>query len=277
VDHAIGTDESFFPSLRGDETSVKYEGNRLGDEFVEVLDSDLDEVVFIYLDGNRIPILRMKPEGGQPVAESSFAGEVVILEAKVLGIVGIAWLLQLLQQLGSIPTVDDLPAEQEEDGNRVEGSPSPGGGPAETLGQNVTEGTEVDQAEQEVEIGEMLPICPLFEVLETLIDIVRTICLLGRERDIVGERPAEWQAVTQAVEATLSNKNSILSTGLGRCESGIKHDALLASATNGLPPAPLPRTPPSCDGPGDCAVDRNAQDDASRPMLRCAVGVPALR
>jgi hypothetical protein len=97
VDHAIGTDEGLLPGLGADETSVEDEGDRLSNEFVEIFNGDLDEILLIHLDCDRIPIGRVKSKGSQPVTEAAFGGEDAILEAEVLGIVGIAGMAQISQ------------------------------------------------------------------------------------------------------------------------------------------------------------------------------------
>ena len=51
----------------------------------------------------------------------------------------------VLEQLGSILAVDDLPTDQQADANGIEGDVPFGGGPAEALGQYVAQRTEVDQ------------------------------------------------------------------------------------------------------------------------------------
>ena len=69
VDHAIGADEAVFPGLRGNETSLEEKDNGLSNELVEILNGDLDQVALIHFDEDRITVLRVKPEGSQPVAE----------------------------------------------------------------------------------------------------------------------------------------------------------------------------------------------------------------
>ena len=149
MEHPVGANEAIFPGLRGDETSLEDEGHRLNDQLIEELDSDLSEVFFV--DENRVAILRVKPKSRQPMAQSAFSGKVAIFEAKEARVVGIARIAKLFEELGAIPAVGDSPAEQKKDGDGVEGRLSPGGGPAEGLGQNVAQGTEVDQAKQEIE------------------------------------------------------------------------------------------------------------------------------
>jgi len=195
VDHPVGADEGLLPGLGGDEPGVKEEGDRLGDEVVEVLQGDLGASLFVYLDGDGVAVLGVAAEGRQPVAEAAFGGETAVLEAEKAGVVGVAGIAKVSQQLSAGPAVDDLPADQEEDGKGVEGEVSPGRGPSETLGQQVAQRAEVDQAEQEVEIGEMLPVGGLLQLLPAGIDIVGTIRAFGRRRDIGGARPEEGKAV----------------------------------------------------------------------------------
>ena len=135
MNHAIGADEPIRPGLGGDETSVAEESNRLSNEFVEILDSDLDGVFFAHFDS--IARLRMKAKGRQPVTETTFGGKDPVLEAETLGVGGVKRIFQVLEQLGSTLAVDDPPTDQKEDGDRIEGYVPPGGGPAEALGQYV--------------------------------------------------------------------------------------------------------------------------------------------
>jgi hypothetical protein len=172
VNHPVGADEGLFPGLGGDETGVEEEGDRLRNEMVEILNSDLRESVFIHCESERITVLRVAPQGRQPVAKAALGGEGAILEAKKACIVGVAWMVEVIQQLSSTPAVDDAPADQEEDGNGIEGDVSFGRGPAEALSQYIAQRAEVDQAEQEIKVGEMLPVGRVFEILPTPIDVM---------------------------------------------------------------------------------------------------------
>ena len=109
VEHSVGADEGVFPGLRRDETGLENEGHRLNDPLIEVLDSDLGEVFFV--DENRVAILRVKPKSGQPMAQSAFSRKVAIFEAKETGVVGIAGIVKLLEELGAIPAVGNSPTE----------------------------------------------------------------------------------------------------------------------------------------------------------------------
>jgi hypothetical protein len=172
VNHPVGADEGLFPGFGGDETGIQEEGDRLDDEIIEVLDGDLHKVVFIHCDSHRIPVLRMASQSRQPVAEATLGGEDAVFEAKEIGIIGVAWVVDLFKEVRPAPAVDDSPADEEEDGNGIEGDVSFGRGPAETLSQHVAERAEVDQAEQEIEVGEMLPVGRVFEVLPAPIDVM---------------------------------------------------------------------------------------------------------
>jgi hypothetical protein len=177
VNHAIGADESIRPGLRGDESGVEKESDRLSDEVVEVLDRDLDGVFFAHFDS--ITRLRMKAKGRQPVAETTFGGKDPVLETETLGVGGEKRFSQVLEKLGATPAVDDPPTDQKEDGDRIKGHVPPGGGPAEALGQHVAQRAKVDQAEQEVKVGEVFPVCRVVEILPAAIDVVRAVGLLG--------------------------------------------------------------------------------------------------
>jgi hypothetical protein len=189
VNHPVGADESLFPGFRGDETAVEEEGDRLGDEIVEVLDSDLGEPVFIHRDGDGVAVLSVASQGCQPVTEAALSGKVTVLEAKPTSIVGVAWMVEVSQELGSRPAVDDAPADQEEDGNGIKGNLSPGRGPTKALRQHVAQGAEIDQAEQEIEVGEMHPSCRIVQILPAPIDVMGPVGPLGRGRHVVGDRP----------------------------------------------------------------------------------------
>jgi hypothetical protein len=172
VNHPVGADEGLLPGFRGDEIGVEEEGDRLRDEMVEVLNGNLHEPFFIHLDGDRVSILRVAPQGHQPVAKAALGGEDAILEAKKAGLVGVAWVVEIFQEFRSTPAVDDAPADQEEDGNRIEGDVSFGRGPPEALSQHVAERAEVDQAEQEIKVGEMFPVCWVIEIPPAAIDVM---------------------------------------------------------------------------------------------------------
>jgi hypothetical protein len=141
-------------------------------------------------------------QGRQPVAEATLGGEDAVLEAKETGIVGVAGMVELLQELRASPAVDDAPADQEEDGDGIEGDLPLSRGPTEALGQHVAQGAEVDQAEQEIEVGEMLPGGRVFEIPPTLIDVVGAVRQLGRGSNTIGDRPHKGQSMAQAQSCT---------------------------------------------------------------------------
>jgi hypothetical protein len=147
VNHPVGADEGLFPGFGGDETGIQEEGDRLGDEIIKGLDGDLHKGIFIRRDSHRIPVLRMVPQSRQPVTEAALGGEDAVFEAKDIGIIGVAWVVEVIQELRSSPAVDDSPADQEEDGNGIEGDVSLGRGPTEALSQHVAQRAEVDQSE----------------------------------------------------------------------------------------------------------------------------------
>jgi len=74
-----------------------------------------------------------------------------------LDIVGVARVTEIAQGLGAVPFVGDLPTDEQEDGDGIERLLTPGGGPAQELGQHRAQGAEIHQAQQQVEGREMFP------------------------------------------------------------------------------------------------------------------------
>ena len=77
--------------------------------------------------------------------------------------------------------IGDLPAEDEEDRDGIEGYPAAGRGPAQELGQDGAQGTKVHQAQGEVKVGEVFPGRTVLQVLPAQVDVVGTIGFLGRK------------------------------------------------------------------------------------------------
>ena len=75
---------------------------------------------------------------------------------------------------------------------------SPRGRPAQGTvldGQYRAQGSVVHQAQEEVEVGEVLPGGGVFEVFPAQVDVMGAIVILGRGRGVWWCRPAQGQAV----------------------------------------------------------------------------------
>ena len=146
-------------------------------------------------------------QGGQEVAQAAFRRVDAVMKAEALSIVGIARLVQVAQGLGASPAVGDLPAVQEEEGDGVEGAPASARGPAQALGQDRTQPGEVDQAQDQVKVGQELPGRRVEQILVAEVAIVRAEGRLGQGGTSggVGQRkgsracnPARLQGWTKA-------------------------------------------------------------------------------
>jgi hypothetical protein len=173
VEHSVGADKGLGPRLRADEARLENEGHRLGNQLVEVLDGHLDVLFFVHQDS--VAVGGVLAQGGEPVAQAAFSGEEAVLKAESPGIVGVARFVEVIEGLRAVPPVGDLPAKEEEDGDRVEGGPTAGRGPPQALSQDRAQGGEVDQAQEQVErlglwpnhrVGEMFPGGWVLEIMQ---------------------------------------------------------------------------------------------------------------
>jgi hypothetical protein len=116
-------------------------------ELIQVLDGDLDGAILVQFYGHCVTIgVGVLSQGGQEIAQTTFAGIDAISEPETFPIVDIAFLGQVAQGLGPVPFVDDLSAMKEKERYRVEGHLASGRGPAQALSQNRTQAGEIDQA-----------------------------------------------------------------------------------------------------------------------------------
>ena len=106
VKHPVGADESLFPGFLAEETVFDQEFDRLNNELVEELDSDLDGLILFITKKNGLVADAVLAEGGEPMAHASFGGKGAILEAEALGIVRVAGVTDVAQGLRSGPAVD---------------------------------------------------------------------------------------------------------------------------------------------------------------------------
>jgi hypothetical protein len=80
--------------LRGDQAGITEQGNRTGEEIVQVLDGDVDRACVVYLDGYGLLVgIGVAAEGGQEVAYPAFCRKVTAEEAEALSIIRVAWFL----------------------------------------------------------------------------------------------------------------------------------------------------------------------------------------
>jgi hypothetical protein len=177
VDHAVRADESLFPGLWAEEAVLDQEEHRLGQQEVELLGGNLKMLFLVDEDGFSVGGILTKDS--EPVTETTFGGEDTVLEAEVVGILGVLGFAKVAQGPSARPVVGDLPASYQEDRDGIEGYPTSGGSPAQELGQDGAQGGEVHQAQDQIEGGEVLPDSGILEVLPAQIDIVRAIGLLG--------------------------------------------------------------------------------------------------
>lgn len=87
--------------------------------------------------------------------------------------------------MGARPTVGDLPAQEKEDGDGIEGLPPLSGGPAQQLSQDGPQGAEVDQTEDDLEVGEIFASLGVVQrmlfipVGPASVGVVRAVSVLG--------------------------------------------------------------------------------------------------
>lgn len=82
MEHAIRADEGLLPRFLAEETAVDHQPDRLGNELVEELDSDLNELVRLLAQHDGLVADGVLPDGDEPVAQAAFGGEALLLEAK---------------------------------------------------------------------------------------------------------------------------------------------------------------------------------------------------
>ncbi len=142
--HPVGADDSFLPSFLAEEAVLDQQIDRLSDDLVEELDSDLDGILIFITENDDLVADGVLADGGEPMAHTAFGGVDTILEAEAEGEIGVARMSKVTQRFSPVPAVGDLPAEEQEDGDGIERVPTAGGGPAQPLSQDGTQRTEID-------------------------------------------------------------------------------------------------------------------------------------
>jgi len=89
MEHAIGAEQGLIPGGWAEEPILLDQGYGLCDQLIEALEGDLDALIGIHDDLLAFD-LRILAEGREKVAEAPFRGEYTRLEAKALGIIGVA-------------------------------------------------------------------------------------------------------------------------------------------------------------------------------------------
>jgi hypothetical protein len=143
---------------------------------VEILDGDFHSGLAVQLDTDRVATgSGVIAKRGEEVAQSPFRGVNSRFEAEAFPVVVVVWVSQVLQSLGPVPGVGDLPTVQQEQGHRIKGFLTAGASPTQTLGQDRTQPGKVDEAQDQIPVGQMLPSMPVVEIVAAKIDIVGAV------------------------------------------------------------------------------------------------------
>jgi hypothetical protein len=105
----------------------------LNNQLIECLHDHLDRPILGLDQDEFTQGVSMRSDCGEEVAYCPFSGE-HIFETKALGVVSIAGFLDVAQGLSTVPAVDNLPVEQQVNGDRVEGNLATGRSPAQQIG-----------------------------------------------------------------------------------------------------------------------------------------------
>jgi len=207
MEHAVRTDLGLTPGLGTEQTGFADEGHGADEELVEVLDGYLGRIFLAQVDNYCVTAdFGVAPQSSEEMTHAALGGTDAIFEAKALRVVGVARVRQVVQGLGSIPTIDYLPTLEQEHRDRIKGTPAPSRSPAQPLGQNGAKARKVNQAQDQVKVGKMGPGCQFQQVIPALIDVVRAVALLWRRGHVGRCAPGQRQSLLQAPKATLVNK-----------------------------------------------------------------------
>jgi len=188
----------------------------LGDEVIELLAQPDFPLRFILVQG-WVRTGRVLTEGGEKVAQTAFGGILTRTKTKKMGQISVAGLRQFAQHFRPIPPLAQLPAQQEEEGNGVEGHLSPRGPPPQLLRQDGTEAAEIHQMQQKLKLRQGCPGLRFLQGFVAGIGVPGTIVLLGRGGRLWRCGPVQGESCLQSSEATGRHEFSILTAGLGRC------------------------------------------------------------
>jgi hypothetical protein len=122
LEHAVRADQSLVPGLWTEQPSLVHQRHDAGQELVEVLDGHGGGRFFVDAHHHCLAaVVGMAAQSGQVVTHAALGGIETVLKAKALGIVGVARVGQVLQNIGPAPTLVDLPAQEQKHGHWVEG------------------------------------------------------------------------------------------------------------------------------------------------------------
>jgi hypothetical protein len=110
VEHAVGANERLRPGVRAEKTGFAYQMHSPHEELVEILDCHFHGELTVQLDTDCVATgRRVIAKGGEEVAQPPFCRVDPLLEPEAYPVVVVAWVSQVLQRLGSIPLVGNLP------------------------------------------------------------------------------------------------------------------------------------------------------------------------
>jgi len=147
LEHAIGADQRLRPGFRAEQPGVVHQGDRSGQDVVEILDGYLDARCLIDANTHGITAgIRLGAQSGEKVAHPALSRQEAIREAKARGVIGVARLGQVGQGRGPVPLLSDLPALEQKQRHRVKWHLTTSRPPAQPLRQNGAQAREIDQA-----------------------------------------------------------------------------------------------------------------------------------
>jgi len=177
------------------------------------LDSDCDGILLFITEKNDLVA-----DGGEPMAHAAFGGVDTILETEAEGEIGVARMSKVAQRFSAVPTVGDLPAEEQEDGDGIKGVPTAGGGPAQPLSQDGTQRIEIDQTEDDFKVRKVFQNLRVLRIVPSEVGVVGAVSVLGQRWHVRRDRPEQGQTVFESRHTTFDDKIGILGTGFDGCE-----------------------------------------------------------
>jgi hypothetical protein len=86
------------------------------------------------------------------------------------------------------------------------------------LGQDGTQRAEINQAEDDFEVREVVPSLWVLRIVPAEVDVVGAISVLGRRGHVRRSRPEQGQTVFQSRHTALDDEVGILGAGFDGCE-----------------------------------------------------------
>ena len=229
MQHAVRTNQCLRPRVWAEQAGRADQLDGLNNQVVEVLPADLELGGLVHRD---LGPFGMLPQRREEMAHAAFGRKDPRRETKAFGIVSIAFLRQVLEGLGPRPTIGQLPAIQQEEGDRIKRFISAGGDPAKALRQHRTQAGVVDEPQSQIEIAQVFPGGRIVQVGAAAIDIVGAIGLLGGRRRAERSGPVQRHASAQMGPTACVHELRIVGT-LVRGGEVRGHGGLGQSATNG--------------------------------------------